>query len=47
MSVVVKDCEMVIVEERRGKSRLLEEPLDVDDTLPVIPVCELTENVLG
>jgi len=30
-----------------GKNDLLEEPLDVNDTLSVIPVGELSENVLG
>jgi len=33
--------------EARGKNDLLEEPLDVDDSLSVVPVCQLSENVLG
>ena len=38
------------MEGKRGgevKNDLLEEPLDVYDTLSVIPVGELSENVLG
>ena len=33
--------------EVRGKNDLLEEPFDVDDSLSVVPVCQLSENVLG
>ena len=33
--------------EDRGRNGLLEEPFDVDDSLSVVPVCQLSENVLG
>jgi hypothetical protein len=50
MSWVVRCICRIRVEGKRGgevKNDLLEEPLDVDDTLSVIPVGELSENVLG
>jgi hypothetical protein len=50
MSWVVRFICRIRVEGKRGgevKNDLLEEPLDVDDTLSVIPVGELSENVLG
>jgi hypothetical protein len=49
MSWVVRFICRIRVEGKRGevKNDLLEEPLDVYDTLSVIPVGELSENVLG
>jgi len=32
---------------KEGKNDLLEEPFNINDTLSVIPVGELSENVLG
>lgn len=42
-----------VAKRREGRRKkgwendLLEEPLDVDDSLSVVPVCQLSENVLG